>query len=511
MNASPVYEKWVERSMVEKNMKKKSFMAAHKKAFWIGAVVLLVAVLVVTVVLPRFTRGQMDFTMETSTVISGSITETVDTYGVLEAQPSVTLKWKSDGTVGDFDLEIGDTVEEGDVLMSLDASSQSNNILNAYSDLLEAQNELDLLTATDADYQEILNDLVYQEKMLLNKKEDKLAWNYGQSSMERIDAVRDNYYAARAEVWELEEAYDEVKSLDDDDPIKVEAYEKLEDGKLKRDSYLRALNQILGIPFDIAVETDFIEYDQQVALVAEDRVAFNNYVDQSDEISAAQAKVQSLQNLVDQANIIAPSAGTVTSIDADPGELVFTGDVAVRVDNLDNLIVEVSINQANINKIEVGQEAILTFDAVSRKEYTGFVLSVDEDGTVNTNGVVQFYAEIKIEDADEDVKPGFTAVVNIVVNSTEEGLLVANDAVVTQDDGTSVVYVIGDDGSMEMVPVETGAESDTYTEIISDEIEEGDQIALAGTYTSDGENNGPGMGGGMGGGLGGILGGGGGR
>ena len=358
----------------------KSFMATHKKAFWIGGAVLLVGIIAITVLLPRITGGSVDFEVETTAITTGSIVETVDTYGVLEAQPSVTLQWKSDGTVADFDYEIGDTVEEGDIIMDLEASSQDPDILNAYEELLEAQYELDLLTTADSDYQEILEDLVYEEQMLINKHADKLAWNYGESSEDRLDAVRANYMAARAEVWELQTAYDELSDLDDEDPIKTEALEDLEEGKVKRDSLLRALNQILGIEFDIAIETDFNEYDQQAAIVAETRVAYNNYVDESEEISAAQAKVQSLQNQVNQAKIIAPSSGTITAIYAVPGEYVEQSETAVQVDNLENLIVEVSINEEDVNKVEVGQTAILTFDAIAKKEYTGFVLSVDGDG-----------------------------------------------------------------------------------------------------------------------------------
>ena len=474
----------------------KSFVATHKKAFWIGGAVILLGVIAITVVLPRLRSGSAGFEMETTTITTGSIVETVDTFGVLEAQPSVTLQWKSDGTVADYDYEIGDTVEEGDIIMDLEASSQDPDILNAYTDLLEAQYELDLITIADSDYQEKLEDLVYQEQMLINKHADKLAWNYGESSEDRLDAVRANYMAARAEVWTLEAAYEELSDLDKNDPIKVEALEDLEDGKVKRDSLLRALNQILGIEFDIAIETDFNEYDQQAATVAEARVAYNNYVDQSDEISAAQAEVQSLQNQVNQAKIIAPSPGTITAIYAVPGEHVEQSEVAVQVDNLDNLIVEVSINQEDINKVEVGQTVILTFDAIAKKEYTGFVLSVDEDGTENTNGVVEYYAEIKMEDADEDVKPGFTAVVSIVVDSVEDGLLVANDALIEQKDGTTMLAVTGDDGAVEMIPVEVGAESDAYTQVISDLIADGDEIAIPSTATG-GEFGGPLMGGGI--------------
>lgn len=488
----------------------KNFLEARSKKFWIISAGVFILILAAVIVLSLLNRGPMGFGMQTSSVTSGSIIETMDTYGILEARPSVTLTWQSDGVVDDFDLEVGDVVEAGQELMELNPTSQSTEILQAYSDLLEAQYELDLLTTTDSDYQEVLADLVYQEKMLINKHADKLAWNYGQSSEDRVDAVWDNYYAARAEVWELEDAYEEVKDLEEDDPIRVEALEALEAGELKRNSLLRALNQIIGIEFDIAVETDFIEYDQQVATVAEAWVSYETYVDDSEEISAAQAEVNSLQNLVNEAKIIPSASGTVTSISAVPGQVVSAGDEAVRVDNMDNLVIDVSISQSEINKIQVGQEAVISFDAVYKKEYSGFVQSIEEEGTANSNGVVVFNVEIKVEDVDEDVKPGFTAVVNIIVNESEEALLVPNQAITTQEDGTNVVTVIGDGGSMEMISVEVGAESDAYTQVISDEISEGDTVAiLTNSDSTNGDSNmrGTGMGGGL---FGGILGGGGG-
>lgn len=479
---------------MKKEKKLPGFFATHKKKVLIAGVLLLVLLAAVVVVLPMFRGGDALPQIELGTVTFGSITETIDSYGTLEAQPSTTLIWNSDGVVGEFDLKVGDKVEKGDVLIELEPSSQSASILNAYNDLLEAQNDLDLLIAADSEYQSVLSDLVYQEKMLINKKADKLAWNYGQSSMERVDAVRDNYYAARAAVWDLEEAYDAVKNLEENDPARVEAYEALQAGILKRDSLLRALNQILGIPFDIPVETDFIEYDQQVATVAEAQVAYQRYVDSNKEISAAQAKVQSLQNQVNKAKIIAPFDGTITSISAVAGDVVSSGDQAIRIDNLDNLIITVQVSQEDVNKIEIGQDVEITFDAIPKKQYSGFVQSISSSGETNTYGIVYFSVVIKVEDADENVKPGFTAVASIIVSRTEETLLVPNDALVTQEDGTYAVNVIGKDGTMQIVPVETGAKSDTNTAIISDQIQEGDRVAVF-SNTESPERNGMMMGG----------------
>ena len=376
-----------------------------KKTLWSLGAVAMVLCLVAALALPILKRGnQAGSEYQIAEVIKGAITETVDSYGVLEAEPSIVLTWPTAGVVEEFDLKIGDKVFKDDVLMELEIASQSTEVLNAYTSLLEAEMELELLTNADVKFQEVLGDLVYQEKMLINKRADKLAWNYGRSPEARLDAVRANYYAARVEVWDLEEAYNQTKSLEKDDPQRVAAYEALQAGILKRDSLLRALNQILGIPFDIPVETDFIEYDQQVATVAEARVAYNRYVDQSEEIRATQAAVQVLQNKIDEARIIAPFDGTVTAINVVDGDVVSSGEDALRIDNLENLLVQVNVTQAEVNKVQIGQSATLTFDALTRQEYSGFVHSISHSGSEDANGVVQFSVEIRLEDADEDVK-----------------------------------------------------------------------------------------------------------
>ena len=485
---------------MEKANKFKDFLATHKKLSWTIGIGFLVLILGFTVVLPMFTRGGEQADLDFGTVTVGSITETVDSFGTLEAQPSQSLVWNSDGVVGESTVRVGDEVQKGDVLMELEPSSQDTDILNTYTKILDAQNALDLLESTDKEYQDALNTVVYEEKMLINKHADKLAWNYGHSSEDRIDAVWDNYYKARSKVWELEDAYNAVKSLDEKDPARVEAYENLQDGILKRDSYLRALNQILGIPFDIAVETDFIEYDQQVAKVAEARVAFNRYVDQSEEISAARARVQVLKNKINEAKIIAPFDGTVTAMNTVPGELVDSRTVAIRLDDLDNLIVRVNVSQDDINNIQMGQEAVVTFDAIAKKEYHAFVQSISSSGDVNSNGVVQYAVDVKLEDADQDVKPGFTAVVSIMVAQSENALLVPNQALTTAEDGSDAIALVDNDGSIRFVAVEIGAKSDVYTVVTGEGIEEGDKVVIFNVDTNKDLLEGR-VGGGLGGGL----------
>jgi multidrug efflux pump subunit AcrA (membrane-fusion protein) len=173
----------------------------------------------------------------------------------------------------------------------------------------------------------------------------------------------------------------------------------------------------------------------------------------------------------------------VTDISAVSGQIVSSGDTAVRIDNLDNLVVKVEVSEVDINKISESQKAIVTFDALPDKEYEGVVNLISSAGS-NASGVVEFSVTVKVLNADSSVKPGFTAVVSIVTSSIENALLVPNGAVISRD-GSSAVILVGFDNSTTIVPVETGASSDTFTEIISGEITEGSKLAVYAT----GSNN----------------------
>jgi len=84
---------------------------------------------------------------------------------------------------------------------------------------------------------------------------------------------------------------------------------------------------------------------------------------------------------------------------------------------------------------------------------------------------------VEILDADEDVKPGMTSAVNIVINQLEETLLVPNRAVRVVE-GQRVVYILKKDKTLESLNVTLGASSNTYSEVVGGDLKAGDQIVL---------------------------------
>ena len=210
----------------------------------------------------------------------------------------------------------------------------------------------------------------------------------------------------------------------------------------------------------------------------------------SEEIAAAQTRVDAAQAPLNQARIIVPFSGTITEVHSLAGDQVAAGDTAFRVDNLSRLFVDVEVSEVDINNVSVGQPASLSFDAILDRDYRGEVVEVATSGN-NVSGVVNFTVTVELTDADNLVKPGMTAAVNITVDETQDVLLVPNRAVRVSD-GARVVYLLVNEQ-----PVKTeltlGPSSDTMSAIAGGEVNEGD-IVILNPPAEFGPGGGPGAG-----------------
>jgi HlyD family secretion protein len=194
-----------------------------------------------------------------------------------------------------------------------------------------------------------------------------------------------------------------------------------------------------------------------------------------EDLAAAEARVEAAQATINTAQISAPFSGTVTEANPIPGDQVSIGLPAFRVDDLSTLQVDVELSEVDINSVTLGQSVSLSFDAILGKDYIGEVTKVSQAGNV-VAGVVNFTVTIELQDADEQVKPGMTAAVNIVVREIKDAVLVPNRAVRLVD-GDRVVYILKE-GQPEKVEIRLGASSDTMSVVVGGDIQAGDQVIL---------------------------------
>ena len=204
-----------------------------------------------------------------------------------------------------------------------------------------------------------------------------------------------------------------------------------------------------------------------------------------DDIAILETQIAVAQATIDTMKITAPFDGTVSAVQSQTGDQVTPGTLAFQIDDVSQLLVEVYVPEVDINQIEIGQDAVLSFDAVFAKEYHGKVLETSPVGT-NLAGAVAFKVDVELLDPDENIKPGMTSNVNIVISQIDNALLVPSQAIRLVD-GEKVVYVLDRSilsgqplsrNSIRPIPVILGVTSHNFSEVIASNLNPGDEVLI---------------------------------
>ncbi|MFA6992365.1 MAG: efflux RND transporter periplasmic adaptor subunit [Candidatus Gracilibacteria bacterium] len=216
------------------------------------------------------------------------------------------------------------------------------------------------------------------------------------------------------------------------------------------------------------------------------------------DIRAQEISVQQKQNSLNDAEatlsnytITAPYGGVIATVDIEKGDTVSTGTAAATIIT-NQKIAEISLNEVDISKVEVGQKATLTFDAIEDLEIAGEVAEIDTIGTV-TQGVVTYNVKIIFDTQDDTVKPGMSVNATIITEAKTDILLVPNNAIKTSGDISYVEMLnrtlsdteltqaesqgIISTTALKQVEITTGVSNDNSTEVLSG-LEEGAQIII---------------------------------
>jgi HlyD family secretion protein len=200
-----------------------------------------------------------------------------------------------------------------------------------------------------------------------------------------------------------------------------------------------------------------------------------------EDIAAAQAAVDAAQASLDHAQLLAPFAGTITEVDVKTGDLVNQGDAAFRVDDLSSNYIDLEISEVDLASLKVGQQATVEFDAIPDKQYTGEVTEIGMVGSVS-QGVVNYPVTVKVTNADQNIRPGMTASVTITTDQVDNALLVPNKALRTVNGQRTVTVLF--EGQQISVPVTVGLTGDSMSQVISDQLREGDTVVVNGATST---------------------------
>jgi len=409
----------------------KQFFSKISRRTWI-ILGIVAAIAVVAVVVITRNGSKQTSTFQTATVQRGSLIASVGATGTVHAKQSAILTWWTTGVVDKVNVGVGDKVSRTNVLASLDKASLNQSVLLAESDLASAQKTLDDLLNSDTARAQSVRAVDDAEKAYTK------AYNYRLSLNGKIDIVETYLVFGVPKVRH-------TKGYADKETISV-ADEKLALAKAQLDDARRNADRL------------------------------KNGADPVD-IASAKARVSAAQATLITAFIVAPFDGTVTQAVPAVGDEVTAGTVAFRLDDLAHLLVDVQVSEVDINTVEVGQDATLTFDAVvGRTEpYHGKVVQVSQAGDT-VQGVVNFVVTVELTDADEFVKPGMTAAVNIIIKEQKDVVLIPNRAVRLVNSERAVYLLVNN--KPKLVKVQLGSTDGTNSVLVSGDIKEGDPVIL---------------------------------
>ena len=150
--------------------------------------------------------------------------------------------------------------------------------------------------------------------------------------------------------------------------------------------------------------------------------------------------------------IYAPEAGMVAYASDRDDEIREGVPVRYRqhlmsLPSLDQMQVQTAVHESDLDQIRIGMKARITVDAFPENEYVGTVKSIavlpDQNGWRGSETKV-YATVITIDDKVSQLKPGMTAVTEILVDSIEDAVTVPIQAVVERDDQTWVLTREGD-------------------------------------------------------------------
>ncbi len=206
----------------------------------------------------------------------------------------------------------------------------------------------------------------------------------------------------------------------------------------------------------------------------------NNYDIANARVLKAKADHDYAKAQLSYATITAPIGGTIASVTTQQGETVAAGLNAptfITIIDLNKLEVNAYVDETDVGKIGVGQEALFTVDTFADKDFKGKVTAIYPRAVLQEN-VVNYITLISIENSEGKLKPDMTANVTITLKK-KMGVLAIPGTAVVREGGKKYVMLQTKDGKATRREVKTGWKEGSYLEITSG-LREGDTVLISG-------------------------------
>lgn len=472
-------------------------------------------------------------------VIKGDVVQEVSVTGRVKPSEDVSLAFEKGGRILSINVDVGDKVIRGEVLMRLDNSELLAQLAGAEANLKVQQAKLDeYKKGTRPEEIKIQEVKVSNAQTVVNDAKNSAIDDLRDAYIKSDDAIHnkvDQFFnnpksqnptlsfsmvapQLKADLeWErliIESMFPEWKASLEKLSVSSDIASAISTGKMnlnKIDSFLNktasAVNSLLAntevsqtsidtwkssvATARTNISTSIISItsaEQTLATansnlsVEENNLILKNAGTIPEQITGQEAQVEKMMADVDnykaqiaKTYLRSPINGVITKQDTKLGEIVSAGAIIVSIIGDQQYEIEVNVPEADIAKIKVGDSARVTLDAYGSDTVFGVRVISIDPAETMVDNVATYKITLQFDKQEDMVKSGMTANIDILTNKKERVLVLSQRAVLTKD-GEKFVQLNAGKNFIEERKIEVGLKgSDGNIEIVSG-LSEGDEV-----------------------------------
>jgi HlyD family secretion protein len=458
----------------------------------------------------------------TAAVERVSMSTGISSTGSLSAAAEQNLGFAKGGQLTAVNVEVGDRVEAGQVLASIDPVPARQALDAQKAQLRAAEAQLD--KAEDSPGVDDAEDSLSQAEDILEAVRDQVD-RQDEADRVAISNAQRQVSADQNAVTSAQNAQNAACAggSSPDCSSAQAAYSAAVQRLVASQAALRTAQQKREL--DEASGRVSIENAQQAVTTARNTVNLSesdrpHTIDQQRAfVAAARAAVAQAERDVTNTTLRAPVAGTVTALNGAVGEYVAASsgtsalapgtDAAIPgasgssssgssassgtsatappanrpggsqflvLSDIDQLQVVAMFNESDAAELQDDANVEITFDALPDVTAPGTIASIAPSGT-SIAGVISYYVTVNLDKADPRLKAGLTATVNVLTDDEQSDVLTVPSSAVRTENGVSRVTVVEGDRTR-AVTIEIGVASGGRTEVVSG-LREGQRVAVS--------------------------------
>lgn len=466
-----------------------------KKKIWKIVAALAVALVALRLAAGAlFGGGEDDIpAVDVKEVVRGTVTSALDTSGTIASEQMRVYASPVSAQVGEIPVTMGQSVKKGEYLLTYDTASlqKSYNIaeLQAKAEnatgndtLAKSQKSAGELAQSGSEIQSLQGQIDAVNAEIANLQaqatKNEIDSNNNAAISGEISGLQAELEGIAARILELEgrkggslgdKEKKELKKLKADQASKEKELQNKQKSLKNSADIANALTNIQALLSQknsrLAElqgklgEAQSKNAAAEAGILSEQARSNISYSQQASKLTLEQA-ADDLSRA--KAGITADFDGIVTEVAASAGTMAAEGTPLVTLASANDMCVEMPVSKYNLENLEVGQSAAVTFQD---KEYAGTVSSISKVAQQGESGAAMVMVKVHIESPDDSLILGLDAKVSVSLGSAQNVLIAPLSAVNSDREG-DFVYVVEQNVIVKKY-VTTGMSSKEEIEILS--------------------------------------------